>query len=599
MTIEVDPAESTARRHLPGLVVAGVASAAAGAIHLSVAGSHAEHPTLARLFVVCGVAQLCAGVWALLRPNRAAAASLALVSSLAVGAWLVTRLTAVSWIAGLGERESPGFADTACALLGLVAAGAATTALVVGPQPAARPPRLALPGLVAAALAVPAMLTGGTDVHRHAEHTATGAAAAPVPEEHDHAAEGDPTVTTSVPDDGTNHGHAVGEEVASVGTRPWPRPWDPAQPIDLSHVAGVTPEQEARAAALVERSLAQLPHWSDTATAVAEGYRSIGDAATGSEHYIKYSLIEDGVILDPAAPESLVYDVDGDRRTLAGAMFIAPAQPTDSPDLLDWAGPLMEWHNHGDLCWDASSGTPRVVGVVGEDGTCAVGVHTGGENPMVHVWITPHPCGVFAALEGIGAGQAAVSDEERADMCHDHHATPGGTADVADDAVAAVAPVPYDPTKPIDLGGVPGVTPEQQAAAENLVAVNVVRLPQWADVATGRPLGSGRSATRRRGSSTSSTGSGSTTTWCSTRTSPRASSTSHSRTARSGWSARCTCCRPRSRSRMPRTSGVRSCSGTSTTTCASRPIPSLRRCAVSSARTGAARPDCARSSRRR
>ena len=42
-------------------------------------------------------------------------------------------------------------------------------------------------------------------------------------------------------------------------------------------------------------------------------------------------------------------------------------------------------------------------------------------------------------------------------------------------------PVAYDPTKPIDLSGVPGVTPEEQAAAENLVALTVVRLPQWSD----------------------------------------------------------------------------------------------------------------------
>ena len=39
---------------------------------------------------------------------------------------------------------------------------------------------------------------------------------------------------------------------------------------------------------------------------------------------------------------------------------------------------------------------------------------------------------------------------------------------------AAVAPVPYDPTQPIDLGGVPGVTPEQQARAENLVAITLI-----------------------------------------------------------------------------------------------------------------------------
>ena len=54
---------------------------------------------------------------------------------------------------------------------------------------------------------------------------------------------------------------------------------------------------------------------------------------------------------------------------------------------------------------------------------------------------------------------------------------------------AAVPTVAYDPTKPIDLGGVPGVTPEEQAAAENLVAITVIRLPQWADPKTAEAAG--------------------------------------------------------------------------------------------------------------
>ena len=215
-----------------------------------------------------------------------------------------------------------------------------------------------------------------------------------------------------------------------------------------------------------------LPKYADTAAAIADGYASIGDAGTGSEHYIKLSLIEDDAFLDATQPESLVYTVNGDSRTLAGAMYIASARPTDDPSLLDFAGPLMQWHNHGNLCWAIGpDGTPRVVGITDANGNCATGVNTGGENPMVHVWVTPHPCGVFAALEGVGAGQAAVPDDQRVDMCNQPHTH----------AAAAVAPKPYDPTQPIDLGGVDGVTPEQQAAAENLVALNVVRLPQWSD----------------------------------------------------------------------------------------------------------------------
>ena len=110
------------------------------------------------------------------------------------------------------------------------------------------------------------------------------------------------------------------------------------------------------------------------------------------------------------------------------------------------------------------AGEPVVVGLTDAEGNCAPpSVHAGGENPMVHVWIAPHECGPFAALEGHGAGQTA-GDGQRVDQCaHEGH---GGHAA----ATAAVAPVPYDPTKPIDLSGVEGVTPEQQAYAENLVA---------------------------------------------------------------------------------------------------------------------------------
>ena len=81
---------------------------------------------------------------------------------------------------------------------------------------------------------------------------------------------------------------------------------------------------------------------------------------------------------------------------------------------------------------------------------------------------------------------------------HNHDATgaatSGASAGATTDTVhvhepAAVPTVAYDPSKPIDLGGVPGVTPEEQAAAENLVAVTVVRLPQWADYHTAEAAG--------------------------------------------------------------------------------------------------------------
>ena len=411
------------------------------------------------------------------------------INAVAVAAWLATRITGISWIQGLEVREAPQFADTACALLGAAAVGCALAAAMVGKRTFRR--------------ATPVVSgTGCRRAHHpgdaqrrhpraqpHARAAAAGSGVVDESQPHSHTADGtsvtlpavDPgsaTGAAAAVDESQPHSHAAdGTAVAATdtsvaATATWPRPWDPSKPIDVSGVPGVTPEQEARATKLIEDSLKDLPKYADTAAAVADGYSSIGDAGTGSEHYIKLSLIEDNDFLDPDTTR--VTGVHGRRRqrTLAGAMYIASARPTDDPSLLDFAGPLMQWHNHGNLCWATGpDGKPRVVGITDANGNCAIGVNTGGQNPMVHVWITPHPCGVFAALEGVGAGQAAVPDDQRVDLCNQPHTHPA----------AAVPTKPYDPTQPIDLGGVPGVTPEQQAAAENLVAINVVRLPQWSD----------------------------------------------------------------------------------------------------------------------
>ena len=37
---------------------------------------------------------------------------------------------------------------------------------------------------------------------------------------------------------------------------------------------------------------------------------------------------------------------------------------------------------------------------------------------MIHVWITPHKCGPFAALEGVGAGQINDGEARLCDHAH-------------------------------------------------------------------------------------------------------------------------------------------------------------------------------------
>lgn len=485
------------------LSVAAIASAGAAVLHATAAGIHAEHTGLARLFIALAVAQAAVAVLGFVRSDRVTGAALVAVNLAAAGGWLLTRLTGVSWIGGLEVAERPQIADTAAVLLAVVAVLAAA-AWLTGRSPALPGRTITTAAVLAGVLVIPGLVDATT--HDHAGHTdhaeqalAEGSDATDDHSDHDDHADAmatDPTDASSTDhdDDHADHpadhpatdessdamddhaDHADSEAIDPAGV--WPRPWDPTGPIDFSGVDGVTTDQQARAEQLVVDTMRDLPAFADV-TAVPElGFRSIGDASTGFEHYINAGFIGDDKFLDPTAPESLVYAVDGDQRTLVSAMFIANKTPIDDPTLTDFAGPLMQWHVHLNLCWGLDdSGTPVVKGTLETfGGTCPPGtINAGGENPMVHVWIAPHPCGPFAALEGHGAGQADAADGARTDQCAH------GTQDDHGDTAAA-ATMPYDPELPIDLGGVEGVTLQQQAFAENLVAATVRDLPQWADL---------------------------------------------------------------------------------------------------------------------
>ena len=366
---------------------------------------------------------------------------------------------AISWIDGLEQSEAPQFIDTVGAGLGAVVAAAATWALLTHRTRA--PAHVGMPAIAVGALTVVAMLQGATHVHSHDDaDDATHGHPTPVVAaggQHDHA--DDDTAGTGHPHsdhstDTTQPGtDAARRDADSEGSAAaWPRPWDPTAPIDFSGVPGVTAEQEARAEALVAHTLEVLPQFTDPSTLEVLGYHSVGDAATGFEHYINLAYAFDDAFLDPAKPESLVYRVDGDRRTLASAMYTADQMAIDDPELIGYGGLLMQWHVHNNLCWASKDdGAPYVVALTDDHGgTCPSGtVHAGGDIPMVHVWITRHDCGPFAALEGDGAGQADAAPGERVDQCGDapvthHHepapAAPTAPSDPQRDDVAAPNP---------------------------------------------------------------------------------------------------------------------------------------------------------------
>ncbi len=476
------------------LGVAAAASGAAGLIHAVAVGIHADTPDLSRIFILFAAVQVGTAALVIAHPGRRSALALGSVNVLAVVGWVVTRLVGISFVGGLEVAERPQFADGTAAAFAAVAVIGVLSSLGLRSENNARLP-IMIPAMLAAVLAIPAMVSAsshqhsGGDAAAHAHGDGPGAAAATGSDDHDNhddadATDAEPAAAADDHDHADQAGqaasgeHAVHTDEVAAASPTWPRPWDPTAPIDVSGVEGVSPDQEARATALIENTLAVLPQFADVTTLAPLGFRSIGDESTGFEHYINTGYINDELFLDPSAPESLVYEVDGDARTLVSAMYIAKQTPIDDPVLVDYGGPLMQWHVHLNLCWGLDdSGVPKVMGVTDDNGgACPPGtINAGGENPMVHVWIAPHECGPFAALEGHGAGQAAADDGARTDQCSHESGDGHGAHDEAQT-------VPYDPELPIDLGGVPGVTPQQQAYAENLVAATVRDLPQWADL---------------------------------------------------------------------------------------------------------------------
>jgi hypothetical protein len=202
-----------------------------------------------------------------------------------------------------------------------------------------------------------------------------------------------------------------------------PKPYDPSKPIDLSGTPGVTPAEQARAEQLVRDTLRDLPHYADPNTAFSEGYRSIGDAVTGDEHYVKWAYLSDGHILDSKHPESLVYEMRNGRKTLVAAMYTLNVGDTFA-DVPDIGGPLTQWHVHNDLCLadDPTDPLRKVVSsLTTATGTCPAGTTKAGSVPMIHVWIVKNACGPFASLEGIGAGQVPPGQTRNCDTAHGSH----------------------------------------------------------------------------------------------------------------------------------------------------------------------------------
>ena len=349
------------------LLIAAAASLAAGATHAAAVAAHSEHRQAVWAFVSVAVAQLVWGAIALVHNDRRLAVVGGLIGVAALGGWVLATTTGVQFVEGLEEPQEARLVDQFAAGLAAVTVVACVVCL------ATRRIRLPRSAAIAAAVALIAV--------------------------------GVPSAAAAV-----NHGHGPPAVPAAVP----PKGFTPGLPIDLSGVPGVSLQQQARAEALLARTVERLPKWADPAFAEANGFRSIRDGSTGVEHYLNRAFIEDDVMLDPDQPESLVYDTTVSPKKLVAAMYMAtPGTTLDTvPDI---GGALTQWHIHNNLCFN---GQGQFAGLTQSDGSCRAPLVKGEELPMIHAWIESRPCGPFSALEGIGAGQVKPGDTKACNAIH-------------------------------------------------------------------------------------------------------------------------------------------------------------------------------------
>jgi hypothetical protein len=350
--------------------VGGYFSIASGLVHGVAVGLHTEHPASARTLAILALVQVIVGLFSVITSTKRLDVPVAMVNGVSVVGWIVSKTVGIGFIDGLESAESVQTTDPLCAILAALAVVFAVTPRLATRFTLERTPAV---GLVVI-LAVPAMVAAS--------------------------------------------GHAHGSSAAD-----WPRPYFPGIGIDIEGVDGVSTQQEDSARQLVLDTQRDLMRWSDHRVAADEGWISIGDEETGYEHFVNPMKIVDGKFLDSESPESIVYKVYGKTRILVSAMYMANlGTGIEDAELTEYAGPLMQWHIHDNLCWKLGEGLfPVITGITDDNDECPTESRRASlQIPMVHVWVVPHPCGPFAAVEGLAEGQAAVPTEERVDICGSH-----------------------------------------------------------------------------------------------------------------------------------------------------------------------------------
>jgi len=122
--------------------------------------------------------------------------------------------------------------------------------------------------------------------------------------------------------------------------------------IKLTEVRPLTPEDQARAEAIVGTLRETLDKYKDYRAAIAAGYQPfLSKLPLPEHHFTNYWIgFEAAFRFDPARPTSLLYKKVAGGWELLGAMYTAPKKATEAE--LNQRAPLSvaRWHAHINVC---------------------------------------------------------------------------------------------------------------------------------------------------------------------------------------------------------------------------------------------------------
>lgn len=341
-------------------------------IHFAVAGTHfQEYWAFGVFMVVAAWLQLAWAIAVTARPSRAVLAAGAALNVGVVGVYVITRTVGDVIGPTPNAVEPVGFGDMLCTVC--EAAIAATALLLLLRSLDRSMPRSRMTGVMALVsgcamvLLSVALVDGGPEMVMDMNQAAAST----------------PTISLAT--------------TSPAGRVTMPNPsmqMEPGMKMAAGSCTNIPSKGQERAAVdLVNTSWADAKKYRSLAAAKAAGFRPLTPSGQAVVHYINpanyRSTVRGGPILNPSAPQSLVYANTPRGAVLVAVMYIAPQRAGTTPDP---GGCLTQWHVHTNLCF--ARHTRAVVGVT--DPTCPPGSVNRVSPPMLHVWFVPIPGGPTA-----------------------------------------------------------------------------------------------------------------------------------------------------------------------------------------------------------